>query len=146
MRKIPFIFPFNWLKRLIFGYVIELWIFYQSDQKRTIFTVLTPQHRPPPINLGMTEFWPMVVPTHIHLIHCQTESIDWIRAILVGIEPSKWFWRLETKENRPNNHISWAVRGCNRAKKLKKFGDEIREGQLFFKVEPSYLSSGFSTD
>ena len=45
----PHIFPPNWLRWLIFGYVIQLQIFYQLAKKGTTFAFLTPQHPLPQI-------------------------------------------------------------------------------------------------
>ena len=79
----PHISSPNWLRRLIFGYVMLLWILYQLVQKRTFFYSL---------NSDSLYIWawlscdPIVVPTQTYLIHCQTEPIDRIGVILVRIK------------------------------------------------------------
>ena len=81
-KEYPNICARNWSRRLIFGYIIPLWIFYR------LVPVFDFQHSPS-LKLGITEFWPEVVPTNVYLIRRQTESFDRIGAILVHIEQSK---------------------------------------------------------
>ena len=90
-REKHHIFSPNWPRRLIFGYVMQLWILYRLTQKGTIFAFLIHSYLPLP-NWSIAEFWLRVVLAHMYLIRHQTDPIDQTGAILASIEQCEWIY------------------------------------------------------
>ena len=98
----PCIFLPDRLRRLIFGYVVQLLILYQLVWKEGNFWVFDPSAPPPP-NGGITEFLSKFIPSHIYLIRRQTEPIYRIGAILVSIEQQGWLNGTEENKTKWTN-------------------------------------------
>ena len=93
----------NWPRRLIFGYVIQLWVVYWLTQKKSIFCDFSPPTLPP-ANLSITEFWSKANPASKYQIHCQSKHISRIIwSIFVSVELIKWFSVSKGK----NKYLEW---------------------------------------
>ena len=99
----------NRLKGLIFYIFYNFWSSIDWLKKGQIlyFGPLST----PSAKLSITEFWVKFIFTHICLICSQTELIDWIVVILVGIKQSKWFQGSEKKMikemKNKNKYLAW---------------------------------------